>query len=83
MMGLLRQHEAAGACEWVEATFRQGRQLVLSVPVGEVGEHEEGQPVGSFLVEGAQNARLIRIARMPLQHLLRLFPAIAAEIAVQ
>ena len=42
MMRLLGQHEAAGAGERIEARFRETRELILAVAVGEVGKHEVG-----------------------------------------
>ena len=79
----LGQHEAAGARQRIEARFGERRELVLAVAVGEVGEHEERQPVRRRLVEGAQDARLVGVARVPLQQLLGLLAAVAAEIGVQ
>ena len=80
---LLDQHEAAGARQRIEARFGQRRELVLAVAVGEIGEHEERQPVRRLLVEGAQDARLVDVARMALQQHLRLLSPVAAEIGVQ
>ena len=57
VMGFFREHEAAGARQWIEAGLRQRMQLHLAVAIGEVGEHEERQPVRRRLVEGAQHAR--------------------------
>jgi len=79
----LDQHEAAGARQRVETRFGQRGELVLAVAVGEIGEHEEGEPVGRLLVEGAEDARLVGIARMALQQHLGLLAAVAAEIGVQ
>ncbi len=83
VMGFLRQHEAAGPGQRIESRFRQAHELILAVAVGEVSKHEKAQPIVDRLVEGSQNARIIRIARMAVQQLLRLFPAVASEIAVQ
>ena len=80
---LFGQHEAAGARERVEAALGQAGQLVLAVPVGEVGEHQVAQPVGRLLVEGPQDARPVAIARAPLQHGLRLLAPVAAEVGVE
>ena len=80
---LLGQHEAAGARQRIEARFGERGELVLAVAVGEVGEHEEGEPVRRRLVEGAEDARLVGIARMALEQHLRLLAAVAAEIGVQ
>jgi hypothetical protein len=80
---LLLQHELARAAERVEARFAQRGELVLPVAVGEVGEHEERQPVGRLLVEGAEDARVVGVARMPLEHLVGLVAAVAAEVPVQ
>ncbi|MNV53839.1 hypothetical protein D3C71_1460010 [compost metagenome] len=77
------QHELGGARQRVEAGLRQRAQLELAVAVGEVGEHVEGQPVRRLLVEGAQDARVVGIARRALQQRVGLFAAIAAEVAMQ
>src|SRR3546814_8781610 len=45
VVGLLGQHEAAGARERIEARFGERGELELAVAVLEIGEHEEGQPV--------------------------------------
>ena len=82
VVGLLGQHELAGARQRVEAGLGQGRELIFSVAVGEEGEHEVGQPVRRGFVESAQNARLVRVAGMPLQHHVGLFAAVAPEVGV-
>src|SRR3546814_11847005 len=56
---------------------------VCSSDLGKVGEHIGGQPVGSLLVEGAQNARAVLVAGIALQQGIGLFAAIATEVAVQ
>jgi hypothetical protein len=56
-MRLFGQHEAAGARQRIEAGLRQRVQLHLAIAVGEIGEHEERQPVRRGLVEGPQHAR--------------------------
>ena len=58
-------------------------QLHLAVAVGEVGEHEERQPVRRRLVEGAEHARAIGIAGAAAQQLVGLLAAVAAEIFLQ
>ena len=83
MVRLFREHKAAGAGQRVEARFRQRRQLILAVAVGEIGKHQIRQPVGSRFVERPQDTRPVGIARMPLQHRLRFLPPIAPEISVQ
>jgi hypothetical protein len=83
VVGFLGQHEAAGAGERIEAGFGERQELVLAVAVGEEGEHVEGEPVIGALVEGTEDARLLGIARMALQHRLRLFATVAAEIGVE
>ena len=80
---LLLEHELAGPAQRVEGAFLQRAELVLAVPVGEVGEHEERQPVRGLLVEGAQDARRVEAARVAVQQFLRLLPALAAEVGVQ
>src|SRR5207245_10648729 len=46
-------------------------------------EHEEAEPVGWLLVEGAQDARLVGVARTALQQGLRLLAAVAAEVGLE
>src|SRR6266851_504453 len=80
---LFGQHELAGARQRIEAALGEALQLELAVAVGEIGEHEERQPVADRLVEGAEDARLVGIAGMARQQLLRLLAPVAAEIGVQ
>ena len=77
------QHEAAGARQRIEARLRQRLELHLAVAVGEEGEHEERQPVRRLLVEGAEHARRVGIARAALQQRFRLLAAVGAEIFLQ
>ncbi len=79
----LGQHEARRAGQRVEAAFGERAQLVLAVAVGEVGEHEERQPVGRPLVEGAEDARVVGIPRAALEQRLGFLAAVAAEMLVQ
>ncbi len=67
----------------IEAGLRQRVQLHLAVAVGEVGEHEERQPVRRRLVEGAEHARAIRVAGAAAQQIIGLLAAVAAEIFLQ
>jgi hypothetical protein len=83
VMRLFGQHEAAGARQRIEAGLRQALQLHLAVAVGEIGEHEEGQPVRRLLVEGAEHPRAIRVARAAAQQLIGLLATVAAEIFLQ
>ena len=83
VMRFFGEHEAAGARKRIEARFRQALQLEFSVAVGEIGEHVEAEPVANGLVEGAQNARLIRIAGMALEQFFGFFAAIAAKIGMK
>ena len=79
----LGQHEAAGARQRIERRFGEALELELAVAVGEVGEHEERQPVADRLVEGAEDARLVGVAGVALEQLLGLLAAVAAEVGVQ
>ena len=79
----LGQHEAAGARQGIEGGFRESGQLVLAVAVGEKGKHEEGQPFRRLFVEGLQDARLVRVAGVALQHGLGFLAAVTAEVGVQ
>ena len=58
-------------------------KLHLAVAVGEVGEHEERQPVGRRLVERAEHARRIVRAGAAAQQTVGLVAAVAAEIFLQ
>ncbi|MGY3353887.1 hypothetical protein ACVWZK_000550 [Bradyrhizobium sp. GM0.4] len=58
-------------------------QLHLAVAVGEVGEHEEGQPVRRRLVEGAQHARRVGVARAAAQQIVGLFTSVATKVLLQ
>src|SRR5712692_2337776 len=80
---LLGQHEAARARQRIEAALGQAGQLILAVAVGEEAEHEEGQPVRGLLVEGAQDAWLVRVARAPLEQGLRLFTPVTAKVGIE
>ena len=67
----------------IEAGLRQALELHLAVAVGKEGEHEERQPVRRRLVEGAQHARAIGIARTAAQQIVGFLAAVAAEIFLQ
>jgi hypothetical protein len=67
----------------VEARLRQALELHLAVAVGEEGEHEERQPVGGRLVEGAEHARRVLVAGAAAQELVRFLAPVAAEILLQ
>ncbi len=79
----LGQHEPARARERIEARFRERRELVLAVAIGEVREHEERQPVRSGLVERAQDARIVGVARAALEQAFRFLAAVAPEVRLQ
>ena len=83
VVGLFLEHEVARARERVEPRLAQGGELELAIAIGEVGEHEERQPVRGRLVERSEDARLVGVAGVPLEHLVRLVPAVAPEVAVQ
>src|SRR5215510_6696536 len=83
MMRLLREHEAAGARQGVEAALGEARQLILAVAIGEVCEHQIRQPVRCLLVEGAEDARLVAVARAALQERLGLLAAVPAEVGIE
>src|SRR3989442_3944530 len=80
---LFGEHEAARAREGVEAALGQAGELVLAVAVGEEAEHEEAEPVRRLLVERAEDARLVAVARASLQQRLRLLAAVAPEVGLQ
>ncbi len=80
---LLGEHEARGARQRVERAFGECIELELAVAVGEVGEHEEAQPVRRRFVEGAEDARVVLVAGAAHQHRIGLLAAVAAEVLVQ
>jgi len=77
------QHEARRPREGVEAALGEGEELEFAVAVGEEREHEEGQPVGAWLVEGTEHAWLVWIAAPALKEGLGFLAPVAAEIGVQ
>ena len=79
----LGQHEPAGARQRVEPRLRQRVQLHLAVAVGEEGEHEEREPIRRRLVERAEQARAVAVARAAAQQVLGLLAPVAAEIFLQ
>ena len=83
VMRFFGQHEFRGAGERIETAFGQRAQLELAVAIGEVGEHEKSEPVGGLLVESAQDARIVFVARTALEQGLGLFAAVAPEVLVQ
>ena len=80
---LLGQHELGRARQRVKAGFGQCTELELAVAVGEVGEHEEAQPVRRLFIEGLQNARVVLLAGTTLQQRFAFLAAVAAEVLVQ
>src|SRR5271156_1677623 len=83
MVRFFGQHEAAGPRQRIETRFGQTRQLILAVAVGEMREHEVRQPIGRLLVERAEDARIVRVARPALEQRLGLLAAVAPEVRVQ
>ena len=79
----LGQHETAGARKRIEARLGEALELHLAVAIGEVGEHEERQPIRRLLVEGAQHARRLLRARAAAQEIVGLLAPVGAEIFVQ
>ncbi|MGF6877471.1 hypothetical protein OKW35_006950 [Paraburkholderia sp. MM5477-R1] len=59
------------------------RQLELAVAVGEVREHVEREPVRRFLVERAENARVVLVARATAEQGFGFLTTVAAEVAMQ
>ena len=82
-MRFLGQHEARRARQRIERALRQRHQLRLAVAVGEHREHEEVEPVVDRLVERFEDARLVAVAALTLEQLLRLVAAVAPEVGVQ
>ena len=83
VVGFFGEHEARGARERIEGAFGERGELELAVAVGEKREHEKRQPIGRGLVECAENARVVAIARAPLEERFRFFAPVPAEIAMQ
>ena len=80
MVGFFGQHEPAGARQRIESAFGQRRELHLAVAVGEVGEHEERQPVRRAFIEGAEDARVVLLAALALEQRLGFLAPVLAEI---
>ena len=57
--------------------------MVLAVPVGEIGKHQVGKPVGSLFVERFQDPGLVGVAGVALQESFRLFPPVPAEVGME
>jgi hypothetical protein len=83
VVGFLGQHELRRARQRVEARLGQRAQLEFAVAVGEVGEHEEREPIRRLLVERAEDARIVGVAGASLQQFFRFLPPVATEVAVQ
>ena len=82
-MRFLGQHELAGPRQRIERAFGQRGKLELAVAVGEEREHEHRQPFRGGFVERAQNAGLVLVTGMTLQHHLRFLAAVAAEMGMK
>src|SRR3546814_18020234 len=67
MVRLFGQHELGGACQGIETGLGQRAQLELAIAIREIRKHVERQPVGGFLVERAQYAGAVLVARIKLQ----------------
>jgi hypothetical protein len=80
---LFFEHEFAGARQRVEGALLQRAELVFAVTVGEVGEHEERQPVRGLLVESAKDPRGVDTAGVAAQQCIGLVAAFPAEEGVQ
>ena len=83
MVRFFGQHELGRAGQGVKRTFSQCAQLVFTIAVGEIGEHEEAQPVRRLLVEGLQDAGVVVVATATLKQSFSFFAAIASEMFVQ
>ncbi len=83
VMGFLGQHEPRRSRQRVERALGEREQLRFAVTVGEHREHEEVEPVLDGLVEGVQDARLVAVAALALEQILRLVAAVASEVRVQ
>src|SRR6266478_4670516 len=83
VMRFLGEHEAARPRQRIEPALGEARELVLAVAVGEVREHQVREPVGSLLVEGPENTRLVAVARVPLQERLRFLATVPTKIGVE
>ena len=74
------EHEARGARERIEPTFGERQELELAVAIGEEREHEERQPIGARLVEGAEDARAIGVSAAPLEQGVGFLAPVASEV---
>ncbi len=80
---LLLQHEVARPRQRVERALPKRRELELAVAIGEVGEEVEREPVGCRLVERAEDARVVGVARVPLEELVGFVTAVTTEVPVE
>src|SRR5262252_10036413 len=83
MVRLFGQHEARRARQRIEPALGERAELEFAVTVGEEREHEEGKPVGRPLVECTEDARIVAVARAPLEQRRGLLAAVAPEVSVQ
>ncbi len=82
-MRLFGEHEAAGARQRIEAGLRQRVQLHLAVAVGEIGEHEERQPVRRRFIEGAEHARRVGVAGAAAQQFVGFLAPVTPKVFLQ
>src|SRR5260221_3428366 len=82
VMSLLGQHEAAGARQRIESRFGQARELILAVAIREMRKHEVRQPIRCLFVERTEDARIVRVARPPLQQRISLFAPVSSKVSV-
>jgi len=83
VMRFLGEHEAARPRQRIEAALGEARELILAVAVGEVREHQVREPVRRLLVERPEDARLVAVARAPLQERVGLLAAVPTEVGVE
>ncbi len=77
------QHETGGSRQRIEGAFRQRKQLRLPIAIGEHREREEIEPGLDGRVERLEHPRLVAVAALPLEQLLGLVAAVAAEVRVE
>jgi len=77
------EHEARRTRERLERALSEREQLIFSVAIGEEREHEKRKPIGARLVECAEEARFVRVARSALEQFVGLFATVATEIRME
>ena len=83
MVRFFRQHELRRARQRVKTRLGQRRQLEFAVAIRKKRKHVKRQPIAGFLVEGCEDAWVVRVPRPPCQQSFGFFPSITPEIPMK